>query len=411
MTTSRRKPQTVLAIAVLIAATWPACRPALADRIVAWGMNTDGQCNVPEGRDFVAISARWKHNLALRVDGSIAAWGQNNQGQSNAPAGNDFVAVAAGQVHSLALKADGSLVAWGYGADGQCNVPSGHDFVAIAAGDNHNLALRADGAVVGWGKNDYGQAGTPVGTFIAIAAGSSFSLGLRSDGYLVVWGQVCDSMGFNDTCRRTPPVDVELTAISAGGFTSSSGYALALKTDGSIAAWGDDRYGQCDVPTGSQFTAISAGSFHGLALRADGSLAAWGRNDSHQCDVPAGKDFVAVSAGSGHSVALKGEAKLGHPTAEAGDDLVARANEEVTLDGSKSTDEDGYITLYTWKRLPDDVIIYSGPEPTCTTRALGRAEEIFELTVTDNDLLTASDTVTIVNRLLKDIQDQNPGMP
>jgi hypothetical protein len=409
---TRRGPQSVLAIALLMAAGWPGNRPALADRIVAWGMNTDGQCNVPEGRDYVAISARHKHNLALRADGSIVAWGQNNQGQSNAPAGKGFVAVSAGQVHSLALKADGSLVAWGYNANGQCNAPSSNDFVAIAAGDNHNLALRADGSVVGWGKNDYGQAAKPVGAFTAIAAGATFSLALRTDGYLVVWGQVCDPVGFNQTCRRTPPVDVALTAISGGGLALTGfGFALALTADGSIAAWGDNSYGQCNVPTGSRFTAIAAGPSHGLAVREDGSLVGWGRNDNGQCDVPAGNDYLAVATGSGHSIALMKEAKLGHPTAEAGNDLVASANEEVTLDAGKSTDPDGYITLYMWKRLPDGVIIYSGPLPTCTTRALGRAEEVFELTVTDNDLLTAFDTVTLVNRILKDIQDQHAGTP
>jgi len=52
------------------------------------------------------------------------------------------------------------------------------------------------------------------------------------------------------------------------------------------------------------------------------------------------------------------------------------------------------------------VIVYSGPEPTCTIRALGRAEEVFELTVTDDDLFTASDTVVIINKLLKDLLDQ-----
>ncbi len=39
--------------------------------LVAWGLNDDGQCNVPRGNDFVAISGGHWHSLALRVNGSL----------------------------------------------------------------------------------------------------------------------------------------------------------------------------------------------------------------------------------------------------------------------------------------------------------------------------------------------------
>lgn len=71
--------------------------------------------------------------------------------------------------------------------------------------------------------------------------------------------------------------------------------------------------------------------------------------------------------------------------------------------------QDGRIALYTWERLPDEVIVYSGAEPTCTTRALGRAEEVFELTVTDDDPFTAPGTVVIINKLLQDLLAQARG--
>jgi hypothetical protein len=98
------------------------------------------------------------------------------------------------------------------------------------------------------------------------------------------------------------------------------------------------------------------------------------------------------------------------PIPDAGDDIVADANEEVTLDGSKSSDPDGQIIKYTWKRLPDGVIIYSGKEPTCQTRALGRVEEVIELTVTDNSLSTASDTLKIISRTTQEFKDQLAAM-
>ena len=94
------------------------------------------------------------------------------------------------------------------------------------------------------------------------------------------------------------------------------------------------------------------------------------------------------------------------PIADAGDDIIADANEVVTLDGSGSSDPDGQIIKYTWKRLPDGVVIYSGPEPTCQTRALGRVEEVIELTVTDDSLATATDTLKIISRTTRQLKDQ-----
>ncbi len=90
--------------------------------VMGWGSNTDGQCTVPDGNDYVAIAAGADHSLALKADGSVAAWGANGQGQCNVPDPNGFIAIAAGWAHSLGLKDDGSVTAWGYNVYGQCNV-------------------------------------------------------------------------------------------------------------------------------------------------------------------------------------------------------------------------------------------------------------------------------------------------
>ena len=93
-----------------------------------------------------------------------------------------------------------------------------------------------------------------------------------------------------------------VTAISAGVF-----HSLALKDNGEIVAWGDNEFGQLNVPDGlANVIAIDAGVFHNLALKADGQVVAWGINDLGQCDVPRGLNkVIAIAAGGGHSVALK----------------------------------------------------------------------------------------------------------
>ena len=94
------------------------------------------------------------------------------------------------------------------------------------------------------------------------------------------------------------------------------------------------------------------------------------------------------------------------PIADAGDDIIAGANETVTLDGSASYDPDGAIVKYTWKRLPDDVVLYSGEEAAYDTKALGRVEEVIELTVTDDSSATATDTLKIISRTTQQLKDQ-----
>ena len=78
----------------------------------------------------------------------------------------------------------------------------------------------------------------------------------------------------------------QVKQISVGEF-----HTVALLADGSIVCWGDNDYGQCDVPTsiGTQenpVASVAASRCHTVAVLADGTVACWGDNQYGQCDVP-----------------------------------------------------------------------------------------------------------------------------
>ncbi|WP_212963256.1 cadherin-like beta sandwich domain-containing protein [Cohnella xylanilytica] len=266
--------------------------------VVAWGNNSNGQCNVPSGlTGAVDVVAGNGHNLALKSDGTVAAWGYNGDGQSNVPSGLTGVkAIAAGTLHSLILKSDETVVAWGHNGYGQSNVPSGLTGVAaIAAGYFHSLALKSDGTVVAWGANEPSNVPSGLTGVVAIAAGDFHSLALKSDGTVVAWG---------DNLYGQSVVPSGLTGVVA--IAAGYSHSLALKSDGTVVAWGYNSYGQSNVPAGlTGVVAIAAGSYHSLALKSDGTVVAWGYNNYGQSNVPAGLNLLTqVPVSNDHSFTI-----------------------------------------------------------------------------------------------------------
>ena len=113
---------------------------------------------------------------------------------------------------------------------------------------------------------------------------------------VLVWGS-------NTVAKAVPPDITNAVSIAAAG------HILALREDGTVAAWGLNTEGQATVPKGlSNVVAVSAGSAHSLALRADGTVAAWGRNVEGQTNIPPQlTNVIAIAAGSNVNLAIRAD--------------------------------------------------------------------------------------------------------
>ncbi len=130
-----------------------------------------------------------------------------------------------------------------------------------------------------------------------LSAGKEYTCGIRSDGTLACWGE-----------EGASPLD----DIPPGTFTQVSAgqeHACALREDGSLACWGYDYDGQATPPDGA-FLQVSAGDYHTCAIQADGGVACWGDDSGGQLDgIPSGA-FVEISAGGGHTCGIRDTGEL-----------------------------------------------------------------------------------------------------
>ncbi len=236
---------------------------------------------------------------------------------------------------SLFSNADGGYLAqdlanadfWGANFDGVA--APGIDFSLVQRFDlgfRHGVALLDDATVQCWGwtgpfPNDLGATQGPLynGQFDPtdvppeladpgtaqvrdVHAGAHHCLALKTDGTVRAWG-------WNTNGQAAVPAQLHgVVQIAAGAY-----HNLALKHNGRVVAWGGNEHGQTTVPlqvgdpSDPAFTGaveIAAGRAHSLALLPDETVLGWGDNTYYQLDLAAFSGVKAVAAGRRHSLVL-----------------------------------------------------------------------------------------------------------
>lgn len=319
----------------------------LKDDGSAWvaGLNINGQLGIGTNTNvnqltnlnisgFTKFALGDYHTLAIKTDGTLWAWGSNTFGQlgdgttidKNIPVqiGTDtnWVEVTTGRQHSTALKSNGTLWAWGFNGnsnlgDGTSNnslvpiqIGTANNWSKIASGYYHTLAIKTNGSLWAWGSNDLGGAlgdGTiisknfpiQVGTatnWSKIAGGNVHSVAVKTDGTLWAWGgNTVGQVGNGNTTDVLTPTQIG-TANNWTDVSAGLAHTIALQSNGSIWTCGLNNTGQTGsasininpnpilnaVSTTNSIISISAGAHHNNLIDNQNNLVSFGSNLSGQ---------------------------------------------------------------------------------------------------------------------------------
>jgi len=175
----------------------------------------------------------------------------------------------------------------------------------VASGDRHVIALKRNGTLWGWGDNSNGQHGTGTTTvsclpvqerclatnWCRISAGSSTTAAIKTDGTLWAWGNSTILGMYTSSCS---PIQERSSSSDWSTFCAQSG-GVGLKTNGTIWGWGFNNTGRLgtgnttnscspvqEICSATNWCRVSIRYNSTGAIKTDGTLWTWGYNGTAQ---------------------------------------------------------------------------------------------------------------------------------
>ena len=334
--------------------------------------------------------------------GTLFTWGQNGSAQlgnnttttrstpvTTSAGGANWKQVSGGTNFTAAIKTDGTLWTWGLNTSGRLGdntiitrstpvttFAGGTNWKQVSCGANHTAAIKTDGTLWIWGSNTSRQLGTnttttrstPVTTFAGgtnwkqVSCGNDHTAAIKTDGTLWTWGgNGFGGLGDNTITNRLTPVTTFAGGTNWKQVDCGTNFTAAIKTDGTLWAWGVNAFGNLGTNTapistitpvttfagGTNWKQVSCGADPTAAIKTDGTLWTWGYNGFGQLgdnttidrSIPVttfagGTNWKQVDCGNVYTAAIKTDGTLwtwgGNGFGQIGDNTTTNRSTPVT---------------------------------------------------------------------------------
>lgn len=289
--------------------------------IVCWGGEIRQPPLVPSDQSWISISNGRSYSTACGITSTrrLVCWGDpssNGTIVGPAMANERFSVIAIGSHHMCAVSASGKMDCCCNDAVGQIDVPifcNGTTWrdVTVTNGENFEYVFgRTCGLSSSFDVHCWGSANAPVRTpphlafpSYALPAGEHLisidggGLGLTNRGNLVSYA--ASEHKAYPSSNNGSPENYTWSAITSGtlNFDASSFLEVypplrlycGIMTNGSLVCWGDNRFGQSNVPKllrKEKWVSVSTSGNHTCALTNKRRLLCWGGNYYNQLNVP-----------------------------------------------------------------------------------------------------------------------------
>jgi alpha-tubulin suppressor-like RCC1 family protein len=166
----------------------------------------------------------------------------------------------------------------------------------VSSGHWFSCALNRDDRVQCWGNNDDAQAVPSVPTATRLITAFNETCALDALGLPLCWGgnPLVTSFPF----ARFADLSLNLL------------HGCGVRTDHTLACWGDDVFGATAAPAGATFSQVAAGYAHTCARTLDGALSCWGLPVGTITDPPTTTGFTDLAAAAYFTCAIDAEGEV-----------------------------------------------------------------------------------------------------